>query len=49
MGANCMAEMASVGGFASSNCAVKCQYGYPEHSRHLTLTYRHFNEVSGKY
>lgn len=43
-----MAEMASVGGFASSNCAVGCQHEYPEHARHLLLTYRHFDEVSGK-
>lgn len=47
MGANWMAEMASVGGFASSDCAGSCQYDNAEHGRHLDLTYRHFNEVLG--
>ena len=45
MGANCMAEIASFGGFASSNWAVSCQHEYPGQIEHLRLTCRHRSEA----
>ncbi len=41
--------MASVGGFASSKCAVSCQYEHPEHARQLRLTDRHSIEALGNF